>query len=179
MVVDMWLVALLACHTTGGNGPAPEPEGVLVREIRVALTLDPDPGDLLTEEPDWIQLDHCGRWSLGEDTLVVYGDPDPELTAVALVNYGGWGSLFSNGGSQELEVDLSGGPVQLAAALLPDDVLYDLREDQEDTGVPGGERTFWYDPNALPSDVIAQEVHVRLPDRRLPVEWREPLPCAR
>lgn len=175
----MWLVAVLACTSADPTGRASDADHVLIRQIRVSLTLDPEPDEVLVDEPDWIRLEHCGRWSLDDDRLIAYGEPDPDLTAVALVYYGGWGSLFSGGGSQELEVDLSNGPVPLVAALLPDDTLYRLDVDEPDTGVPGGQQTYWYDPNGLPDDVIAQEVHDRLPDRALPVEWREPLPCAR
>ena len=150
-----------------------------IQQIGVDISLDPEPQTVLVDDPAWISFHHCGQWTLTEEGLVAYGGLDPGIDAIALVNYGSWGGLFSGGGTQQLEVDLSSGSAPIYAALKVEDVLYDLSITDPDTGVPGGERTYWYDANNFEGQIIAREIHTRFPIIEVPVIDSEPLPCAK
>lgn len=151
---------------------------VLVQAIDVQLSVDPEPQELDSPDPDWLQLPHCGRMGLDGDVLQVYGGLEPEITAVALIRYPGWGGLFSGGGTTELELDLTT-PIEVRAALTPNRVLYELAAGVGDTGVPGAERTWSYAPNGFDTDTTAYETHQRWPIVEARVEEVEPQNCMR
>jgi len=46
-----------------------------------------------------------------------------------------------------------------------------------DTGIPGSERSWYYEPTGFPADTKARETHIRYPVRRVKVTEEEELPC--
>lgn len=172
------LGALLACSSSSDSA-TPGWRTVQIQVIDVQIQLDPQPDEVVFEDPEWIHFHHCGHWTLEGDRLIAHGGLDPEIGAIALVNYGSWGGLFSGGGTQQLEVDLSDGAAPIQAALRVQDVLYELSIDDPDTGVPGGETSYWYPANDFPGDVTAQETHIRYPRIEARVVEEEPKNCAR
>ena len=178
-------VGTILCMLFAGcnaSEPTPPQRTVDVYQVQASIHLVPPLDSWVSADPNWLALPHCGDLGVIDDALVAYGGLDEDITAVVLVDYGDWGPLFSRGGSRTLELQLrERDAIGVTAALDVDRPLYIVRADDaaNDTGIPGGETEWFYDPTGLTPETKVREDHIHLPMRTLPVAPRDRLPCVR